>query len=834
MVDGTSSKDKFPDAMGNHWERVNAIVLSWLMNSMAKGLLGGIMYASSAQTVWEDLAERFNKVDGSRTLNLHKEIATLTQGSASVSVYFSKLKDLWEEFEALVPAPECDCPKSRDFVNYLQKLRLYQFLMGLNESYSQARSQILIKISLSTVNQAYALIVSDESQKSVAANSGIVGANPVGNFEVAMYTRHGAGGQGQSLLDTLKSSDKKKRGYNAAHNVKFLNENVDNQNQNSNTLTVAYGKNTSGLKQSACGSQVSYGQGLEEVATQLRNFTFSKDQYDQIVQLLNKGVASTSINNEDSAANTTGTDTNTTLLISNGSQDWIIDTGATNHMVSDTSLLSESTIIQTVNPKKVLLPNEDVSLVTHTGAISISDKSTIPNVFHDLFTGKVREIGKEVRGLYILLARLARNRQKAEYIARGLTAEEFSKVIKVIRTDNGTGFVNSLCEQLFKNLGMIHQKTCAYTPQQNGVAERKHRHVLEITRAIRLQANIPIKFWGHCILAAVYILNRLPSSVIANKSPYKRLYNRKPSLKHLRLLGCLCFAKVVQEQDKLMSRSRVSVHMGYSEVHKGYVLYDLGSKSFFINRDVIFKENIFPFKRAESSSTSIFLDTTTNVESYMHNSDAFLEQRFNTLTDTRNSRNSTTANDSVAENYNSESVQDFQNHNTTEEDIQTYQNYHSTTEGESQAQQNCQSLSTAAPHNRNQVISNELTTRKSTRDKQPPVWLKDFVSLNIHQERKYTLELIAEVGLTAAKPSTTPIDINTKLTTKQYDEHISNDGRIFEDPTVDQTAYQRLIGKLLYLTVTRLDIIYGVQTLSQFLQQLKKSHMEVALRIVNM
>ncbi|XP_070049241.1 uncharacterized protein [Nicotiana tomentosiformis] len=197
MVDGTCSKDRFPDSMKNHWERVNAIVLSRLMNSVAKDLLGGIMYASSAQTVWEDLAERFNKVDGSRTFNLPKEIATLTQGSASVSVYLSKLKDLWEEFEALVPAPGCDCPKSRDFVNYLQKLRLYQFLMRLNDSYSQARSQILMKPPLPTVNQSYALIVSDESQRSIAANSGILGANPVRNFEVAIYTRNGGGGQNQ-------------------------------------------------------------------------------------------------------------------------------------------------------------------------------------------------------------------------------------------------------------------------------------------------------------------------------------------------------------------------------------------------------------------------------------------------------------------------------------------------------------------------------------------------------------------------------------------------------------------------------------------------------------
>ena len=59
------------------------------------------------------------------------------------------------------------------------------------------------------------------------------------------------------------------------------------------------------------------------------------------------------------------------------------------------------------------------------------------------------------------------------------TRNQFGKTAKIVRTDNGTEFINSLCEQLFKQLGIIHQTTCVYTPQQNGVAERKHRHILE-------------------------------------------------------------------------------------------------------------------------------------------------------------------------------------------------------------------------------------------------------------------------------------------------------------------------------------------------------------------
>ncbi|XP_049405261.1 uncharacterized protein LOC125868718 [Solanum stenotomum] len=114
LVDGSCKKEVFPEEMENHWEKVNAVVLSWMMNSVEKELLGGIMYTSNAQEVWDELFERFNKVDGSRTFNLHKEIATLSQGIATVSTYFSRLENLWEEFEALVPSPGCNCEKSKN------------------------------------------------------------------------------------------------------------------------------------------------------------------------------------------------------------------------------------------------------------------------------------------------------------------------------------------------------------------------------------------------------------------------------------------------------------------------------------------------------------------------------------------------------------------------------------------------------------------------------------------------------------------------------------------------------------------------------------------------
>lgn len=101
-----------------------------------------------------------------RIYQLHREINTLTQGTDSVSHCFTKLKTLWNEYDAMVPSPNCTCPQSKEYIDHLQQMRLIQFLSGLNESYDQAHRQILLKGIAPSINQAYAMIIEDEIQHS--------------------------------------------------------------------------------------------------------------------------------------------------------------------------------------------------------------------------------------------------------------------------------------------------------------------------------------------------------------------------------------------------------------------------------------------------------------------------------------------------------------------------------------------------------------------------------------------------------------------------------------------------------------------------------------------
>lgn len=159
-------------------------------------------------------------------------------------------------------------------------------------------------------------------------------------------------------------------------------------------------------------------------------------------------------------------------------------------------------------------------------------------------------------------------------------------------------------------------RVVVHTPQQNGVVKRKHRHIFEVARAIRFQGSITIKFWGECVLVVLYLINRLPTGLLQGQSPHEVFHQLRPSLDHLRTVGCLCYATTHSRYDKFSPRADACIMMGYSLTQKGYVLYILGSKKFLVSRDVIFKEDIFPFKQIKDQHIPIFPE-----QSYVDHSD---------------------------------------------------------------------------------------------------------------------------------------------------------------------------------------------------------------------
>ena len=88
-----------------------------------------------------------------------------------MSTYFSKLRELWAEFDALMPCPGCNCAESRKYVEHFEYQRLLQSFMGLNESYSQSINHIMMMRPTPSINKAYAMIISEESRRSLSSSS---------------------------------------------------------------------------------------------------------------------------------------------------------------------------------------------------------------------------------------------------------------------------------------------------------------------------------------------------------------------------------------------------------------------------------------------------------------------------------------------------------------------------------------------------------------------------------------------------------------------------------------------------------------------------------------
>jgi hypothetical protein len=193
----------------------------------------------------------------------------------------------------------------------------------------------------------------------------------------------------------------------------------------------------------------------------------------------------------------------------------------------------------------------------------------------------------------MLMKSKAETRQKLIDFVNLIDTQHNTK-IKIIRSDNGVEFT---MPTFYASKGIIHQTSCVESPEQNGRVERKHQDLLNIGRALLFQANLPKYFWSFAVQHATYLMNRLPTVVLGNKSPYELMHKTVPSLENLKVFGSLTYASTLQNhRTKLEPRSRKCIFLGYKQGVKGVVLYDLNSKDIFLSRNVIHHDHILPYQ----------------------------------------------------------------------------------------------------------------------------------------------------------------------------------------------------------------------------------------------
>ncbi|KAL6294169.1 hypothetical protein ACE6H2_002311 [Prunus campanulata] len=184
---------------------------------------------------------------------------------------------------------------------------------------------------------------------------------------------------------------------------------------------------------------------------------------------------------------------------------------------------------------------------------------------------------------------------------------QFSTKIQVLRSDNGGEYINHDFQTYFKMHGIIHETTCPQTPQQNGVAERKNRHLLETARALLIGAHVPRHHWDDAIVTSVYLINRMPSKVLDFRTPLQALaqHGPLPSVQMLppRIFGCVAFVHLHKNQrGKLDPCALRCVFVGYAAHQKGYRCYHPSSRRTYVTLDVTFMESEMFFHDPVSNS----------------------------------------------------------------------------------------------------------------------------------------------------------------------------------------------------------------------------------------
>jgi hypothetical protein len=133
--------------------------------------------------------------------------------------------------------------------------------------------------------------------------------------------------------------------------------------------------------------------------------------------------------------------------------------------------------------------------------------------------------------------------------------------------------------------------TAPYSPQQNGVVERRNQTVVGMARCMLKAKGMPSCFWGEAVTTAVYVLNRAHTHSVDGKTPYEAWYGKRPAVEHLRVFGCIAHVKSARPfLRKLDDRSTPMVFIGYEPGSKAYRVYDPATQRVHVSRDVVFDE----------------------------------------------------------------------------------------------------------------------------------------------------------------------------------------------------------------------------------------------------
>ena len=171
MINGTVTNPSSNSALFEPWTRCNDMVVAWILNSLDREIRETVKYTESAEKLWKEIERRFGQASEIKIFQIRKEISSISQGNSTVASYFNRIKKLWDELSFSISHPVCICGCKEAFQRLDEEQKVHQFLMGLNESYSTIRRNILMMKPLPDVDSVYSMLINDESQSGIQPNA---------------------------------------------------------------------------------------------------------------------------------------------------------------------------------------------------------------------------------------------------------------------------------------------------------------------------------------------------------------------------------------------------------------------------------------------------------------------------------------------------------------------------------------------------------------------------------------------------------------------------------------------------------------------------------------
>uniref|UniRef100_A0A2N9EUP8 Integrase catalytic domain-containing protein n=1 Tax=Fagus sylvatica TaxID=28930 RepID=A0A2N9EUP8_FAGSY len=772
------------------WLKEDAQIMTWLWNSLEPDVFNNVSYLESSKDIWDTLHLMYSSEENiTRIHELYQDMFSLQQGDRSIEEYFSLLQDL-----------------------------------------DPIRSQILSGKDIPTVSETYARV-----RRAAISSSGVKDERSalVGHYDTPQGergdhssrrgTHNGRGSRGGCSGGGGRGPRKCTHCGRTNHTIDFCWK-LHGKLAWANHATI---------------------DGDNSTPTSEEQVLISKAEYDSILQRASSSSMVVSGN---------------TCLHSSSSPPWVINSGASDHMTDNSSLLSN--ILNPCSPFSVTVANGTKTSVQGIGTVS-TPNLTFSN---DLKTKRTIGGGFEKDGLYYF---------------------------RPFHTSIPSALRSSVSPYQW---GIIHQTSCVRTPQQNGIAERKNGPILAIARALMLQMHIPKLFWADAVLTATYLLNRMPSRVLKVKT------NLIPVHTNASFLVILALRKGGQLQESILSSpviptpipfapqappisqiylflslpqildlpialrkiSSIVVPKSYRETlsHPGWrkameeemhaldlnhtwdlvhkPAAHLVAKGFTQTYGLDYTETFSPV--AKLNSIRIIISLAANLDWPLHQLDvknAFLHGDLNETV-------------YMAQPPGFESKGEYVCHlkksiyGLKQSPHAWFDKFSKTVVSHgmirSQADHSVffkktkigivilvvyvdDIVITGSDKEGIQILINHLSSSFLTKYLGK---LRYFLGIEVARskagislsQRKYTLDILQDTGYLGSKPVATPMESNLKL--------MPDEGDFIDDPD----TYRRLVGKLIYLTITRPDISYAVSVVSQFMTNPRVPHMNAVIRIL--